>query len=286
MTTPTSLSLVDYVPKRTLPIRLAATCLNIMSSTLPRAVYDRFYFFAFPRYKAWVRRRYRAKALARRGADANRVETVFHCLEFSLVGSEGMEATYDVTKRVLTDKIPGDLVECGVAQGGTALMMALVNKKFGDTSRAFWLFDSYEGLPEPTAEDYRDGKTGTHVRPLPPGSCLGTIEDVSSLLFDQHKFDPKKVHLVKGWFQDTLPVTRDRMGPIAMLRLDGDWYESTKVCLENLYDKVSEGGCVIIDDYFSCYGAKLATDEFLAARKKAYPLVPDGRGGAYFQKLG
>jgi hypothetical protein len=89
--------------------------------------------------------------------------------------------------------------------------------------------------------------------------------------------------MVKGWFQDTLPVTRAKIGPIAVLRLDGDWYESTKVCFENLFDQVSNNGFVILDDYFSCFGCKKATDEFLAARGKAYPIIPDGRGGAYFQ---
>ncbi|MEO7798854.1 MAG: TylF/MycF/NovP-related O-methyltransferase [Opitutaceae bacterium] len=265
-------------------LRLAAGCLTLLHKLLPKSLYDRFYFFAFPRYKAWLRRSYRSRALSRAGADRDKVETVFKCLEFSLVGWQGMEATYQCTKDVLTQKIPGDLVECGVAQGGSALLIALVNRKFSDRPRALWLFDSYEGLPDPTTEDYNNGKTGTHVRPLPKGSCLGTIEDVSRLLFDQHQLPRESVRLVKGWFQDTLPTTRDKMGAIALLRLDGDWYESTKVCLEMLFDKVSPGGFVILDDYFSCYGCKRATDEFLSNRHLPYPIVPDGRGGAYFRK--
>jgi hypothetical protein len=284
MNPPTALPIVEEVVKPSLPLRVAATSLSIMSKVLPRELYDRFYFFAFPRYKAWLRRRYRARALARNGADREKVETVFKCLEFSLVGSQGMEATYDCTKRVLTERVPGDLVECGVAQGGSALLIGILNERFGNPPRRLWLFDSYEGLPEPTLEDYRGGKTGTHVRPLPKGSCLGTIEDVRRLLFQQHGLSDRYVQLVKGWFQDTLPVTHDRIESIALLRLDGDWYESTKVCLENLYDKVSAGGFVILDDYFSCYGCKRATDEFLASRKQEFPIVPDGRGGAYFQK--
>lgn len=200
------------------------------------------------------------------------------------MGYQGMEATYDCTKKVLTEKIPGDLVECGVAQGGSALLIALVNREFGGGDKKLWLFDSFEGLPEPTSEDFQGGKTGIHVRPLSKGSCLGTIEDVSRLLFQQHGMSPKTIELVKGWFQETLPVTRDRLGAIALLRLDGDWYESTKVCLEMLFDKVSEGGIVILDDYFSCFGCRRATDEFFAERGQTYPIIPDGRGGAYFQK--
>jgi O-methyltransferase len=267
-------------------LRLAAVCLRVMHAILPTALYERCYFFMFPRYKTWLRHRYLSKALRRTNADQEKVKMVFKCLEFSLVGWQGMEATYDCTKRVLDNRVPGDLVECGVAQGGSALLIALVNKKFGDGRKRLWLFDSYEGLPEPTVEDYQEGKTGTHVRPLPKGSCLGTIEEVSRLLFQQHQLPRESIELVKGWFQDTLPKTANRIGSIALLRLDGDWYESTKVCLDSLFDKVSDGGFVVLDDYLSCYGCKRATDEFLAARAKNYPIIPDGRGGAYFQKRG
>ena len=271
---------------RPLGFRLANACLTMMYRVLPRSAYDRIYFSLFPLYKAWLRSKYRRRALRKTGADRDKIETVHHCLEYSLVGWQGMEASYDCTKKVIVEKVPGGLVECGVAQGGSALLIALVNQKFGDGTRRLWLFDSYEGLPEPTQEDFKNGKTGEHVRPLPKGSCLGTIEEVSRLLFDQHKLVRRDIELVKGWFQDTLPKTRGDVGPIALLRLDGDWYESTKVCFDMMFDQVSEGGFVILDDYFTCYGCKRATDEFLAARGKGYPIVPDGRGGAYFQKIG
>jgi hypothetical protein len=260
--------------------------LTLLHKVLPRSVYDRLYFFLFPRYKAWRRDSYRRRALRQRGADVDKVEMVHQCLEYSLVGWQGMEATYDCTKRVIDEKVIGDFVECGVAQGGSALLIALINQKFGDGARRLWLFDSYEGLPDPTLEDFKGGKTGEHVRPLPKGSCLGTIEEVSRLLFESYGLPRGSIELVKGWFQATLPVTRARVGPVALLRLDGDWYESTKVCLETMFDQVSERGYVILDDYFTCFGCKRATDEFLAARGKHYPIIPDGRGGAYFRKLG
>ena len=273
-------------PPRPLTLRLANFCLTLLYRVLPRPVYNRLYSFLFPRYKAWRRDSYRRRALRQRGSDIDKVEMVYQCLEYSLVGWQGMEATYDCTKRVIDEKVTGDFVECGVAQGGSALLIALVNQKFGDGTRRLWLFDSYEGLPDPTHEDFKGGKTGEHVRPLPKGSCLGTIEEVSRLLFESYSLPRAGIELVKGWFQDTLHVTRARVGPVALLRLDGDWYESTKVCLEAMFDQVSEGGYVILDDYFTCFGCKRATDEFLAARGKNYPIVPDGRGGAYFQKLG
>jgi hypothetical protein len=103
-------------------------------------------------------------------------------------------------------------------------------------------------------------------------------------LFERFRLRRQQITLVKGWFQDTLPVTKAQIGPIALLRIDGDWYESTYCCLEHLYDNVSPGGQIIIDDYCSCFGARKATSEFLAARAVSSDLVPDGRGGASFEK--
>lgn len=275
---------MEQVARRTISQRLAAAWLGLLYHILPRPLYNRFYTFAFPRYKAWMRRRYRWRALKNPTPDLEKIEAVYRCLEYSLVGWQGMEATYDCATRVLTERIPGDLVECGVAQGGSALLLALARRRSDHESRILWLFDSFEGLPQPTVADFHDGRTGTHVRPLPKGSCMGTIEEVSRLLFDRHGVACESVKLVKGWFQETLPITRGQISAIALLRLDGDWYESTKVCLENLFEKVSAGGYVIVDDYFSCYGCKRATDEFLAARKLSLEIVADGRGGAFFQK--
>ena len=152
--------------------------------------------------------------------------------------------------------------------------------------RKMWLFDSFEGLPSPTGEDYdKTGKaTGPHLRPLRKGSCLGAKDQVEELLFLKFGLDRSNVHLVKGWFRDTLPASRERIGPISLLRIDGDWYESTKCCLENLYDQVLPGGCVIIDDYETCFGAKEAVDEFVARRGLSVSLSSDRRGGVLFQK--
>lgn len=275
----------NEAPSKPILIRLISKVLVVLHKVLPRAAYDRMYLFLFPRYKEFQRRRYRRIGLARRDVDREMVETVFKCMEFSLVGWQGLEATFKTTKDVLVRRIPGDLVECGVAQGGSALLIALVSGKYGD-NRHLWLFDSYEGLPDPTKQDFEGGKTGSHVRPLPKGSCLGTIEEVRDLLFRRQGLPEERITLVKGWFQDTLPSTRTKIDSIALLRLDGDWYESTKTCLENLFGRVSDGGFVILDDYFSCFGCKRATDEFLESLGKSYPIIPDGRGGAYFQKTG
>lgn len=78
--------------------------------------------------------------------------------------------------------------------------------------------------------------------------------------------DIRNVHLVRGWFEETLPKTKAMIGPIALLHIDADWYASTKMCLEELYAQVVEGGIVVIDDYGTWSGCKKATDEWAAAR--------------------
>lgn len=199
-------------------------------------------------------------------------------------GRKALENAFDVVDLVESNNIAGALVECGVAEGGTAAMLGLANKNLSNNIRNKWFFDSYEGLPEPTTEDYELGKTGHFIRPLPKGSCLGTIEQVSELMFTKLKFANNEVNLIKGWFQDTVPVTKNKIGPIAILRLDGDWYESTKVPLENFYDQITEGGYIIIDDYLTCFGSRKAVDEYLHNNNIQTKINLDGRGGVWFMK--
>ena len=150
-------------------------------------------------------------------------------------------------------------VECGVAKGGCLAIMkdnSINNKIFG--------FDSFEGMPDITNEDLGTynksdiyngfGKVGDNLS--------GGIENVYKT-FETLNLDTLNVFLVKGFFKDTLiQKNLDDIGEIAILRLDGDWYESTKICLEKLYHKVITGGVIIIDDYGHWVGSKRATDEF------------------------
>jgi O-methyltransferase len=264
-----------------------------LQRVLPEKAFDAFYDFTFPKYKAVVRGSYLLGGLlvhSWRDADRWRMVRRLHrVMPRSLVGIGGLEATYALARRMNRDRVPGDFVELGVARGGCAALLGgaiFDGEDPGAAGRRLWLFDSYEGLPDPTSEDFREGASGTgdHVRPLPKGSCLGTLEDVQELLLDQEGFPAERIRFVKGWFQDTVPATRDQIDRIAVLRIDGDWYESTKVCLEGLYDKVSPGGAVIVDDYASCYGCERAVHEFLDARGLRVDIRLDGRGGCWFLK--
>jgi O-methyltransferase len=267
--------------------RLGGHVLQLCARGLPAGAYRMLYAVAFSVHRAALRAwflRHRVPALVS-GNDAaqRRTAAVHSVMPYSLVGWQGLLATYDAVQSVSRRQRPGALVECGVARGGSAALLALSAADAG-APRHLWLFDSFAGLPEPTAADFTDGRTGMHVRPLPPGSCLGTMEEVQHVLFDRFRLDRGAVTLVKGWFQDTLPFHAAGIGEVAVLRLDGDWYESTRCCLENLYPHVVSGGIVIIDDYGSCFGAQRAVDEFLDARGIGVELVPDGRGGCWFIK--
>lgn len=266
--------------------RAAKLVLRGVGRVLPRPLYDAMYRPAFTLYRKALRAGYRRQIERQRRTGDNgavvRGELVHKLMPWSLVGASGLERTYDLAMAAVERGLAGAFVECGVARGGSAALLVTVAAREG-AGRHCFLFDSYEGLPDPTAEDFGDGdETGDHVRPLPRGSCLGTYDEVRDLLFRRLALDPDRVTMVKGWFQDTLPAAREGVGKIALLRLDGDWYDSTMCCLENLFDQVVAGGHVIIDDYHSCYGARRATDEFLARRGIRPELSPDGRGGCSF----
>lgn len=277
---------IDYKPS--LAGRAARAVLPVLHKVLPRSLYGLIYELAYNNYKRLLYFGHGAKIAGRRPfvSPERRVRDrlSMRLLPNTMGGRKALENAFDVVRSVDTRRIPGAIVECGVAEGGTAAMMAMTNRQLSGPKRHKWFFDSYEGLPEPTAEDYHDGRAGEFIRPLPKGSCLGTIEQVSSLLFEELDFDRDEITLVKGWFQDTVPVHRDKVGPISVLRLDGDWYESTKIPLDNFYDLVSPGGLVVIDDYATCFGSRKAVDEFRLERRIDTPLLEDGRGGVYFEK--
>lgn len=280
--------MISYTPS--LAGRAARVILPVLRKSVPAPLYARFYEALYASYKGTLYRAYGIKAGITRlfGTEIARLKTrlTHKLLPHTMGGRRALENAFEVVALAERHKIPGALVECGVAEGGTAAMMALTSKALGTEPRIKWLFDSYEGLPEPTAEDYVNGKAGEFIRPLPKGSCLGTIEQVSELFYNKLGFNRDEVRLVKGWFQDTVPVEKLNIGPIAVLRLDGDWYESTKVPLENLYDQIEPGGFIIIDDYATCFGSRRAVDEFRSERAIVTPLLQDGRGGVWFEKPG
>lgn len=136
--------------------------------------------------------------------------------------------------------------------GGSAGLIASIGR-----DRQIWLFDSWEGLPEPTKYDVKlSGLKGKK------GRDRGSEEKVRELLFDKMGLEKDRVHLIKGWFKDTIPC--QDIGEIALLHLDCDYYESVKLCLESLYKNVVTNGIIVVDDYVDWKGCKKAVDEFIA----------------------
>ncbi len=204
------------------------------------------------------------------------------------VSLERLDNVYRLAREVEERNLEGALVECGVWKGGCAAVLAWVAREHGWRRRAH-LFDSFEGLPEPTtvdgalAERYAGGRTSGRMESI--GKCVGTLRDVEEIFFGRLRIERDRVSFHPGWFQETMPKARAEIGPIALLRLDADWYESTKVCLEALYPRVVPGGFVILDDYGKWEGCRRAFHEYMAGQGGAAPpLKVIDPVGVYFVK--
>ena len=171
----------------------------------------------------------------------------------TMLSSRRLRGLYDAVRYAVSNDIAGEIVECGTARGGSAALMGLTLRQL-DSRKALWVFDTFEGLPEPTEADPDLRIARSYV-----GKCRGELEEVRSLFRDVEILAQSRI--VKGLFQNTLPETK--ISQIAVLHLDGDWYESIRVCLEVLYDRVSPGGIIQIDDYGYWAGARRAVDEFM-----------------------
>jgi O-methyltransferase len=188
-----------------------------------------------------------------------------------MTSSRRGRALLRLARQVDRDRVPGAIVDCGVWNGGSTVLLSI-----GAPGREVWAFDSFEGLPE--ADPQLDGDEAQGWT----GECLGA-EDVLREGFARYA-DPQRLHVVKGWFQDTFPTAAEQVGQVAVLHADGDWYESVKLTLETFYDRIAPGGYVVIDDYGEWIGARRATDEFRAARGITAPLVTVDHTGRYWRK--
>jgi O-methyltransferase len=172
-------------------------------------------------------------------------------------GPARLRALYDAVAYVVARQVPGDIVECGTARGGSAALMGLALKRL-QAQRTLWGFDTFAGIPPATEAD-----PDFEIARLYTGDFRAEQADVEVLL--RRLGVLAQTQLVKGLFQDTVPLAA--VGAIAVLHLDGDWYESVKVCLDHLYDRVSPGGVVQVDDYGHWQGARKAVDEFMNRRR-------------------
>lgn len=184
----------------------------------------------------------------------------------------GLEATYalfQAVKYIVQNKIPGDVVECGVWRGGSMMLIAYALQHFGDTSRQLYLYDTYAGFTEP--EDIDIDFDGQAMKPVWTQATHkglkmgfgGSVEDVRANL-RLTGYPEEGMHFIAGDVLQTIPATLPSR--IAVLRLDTDWYKSTLHELQHLYDLIVPHGVMFIDDYGWCRGARQATDEFFGDR--------------------
>lgn len=186
---------------------------------------------------------------------------------------------------VITHKIPGDMIETGVWRGGAVIFMRAALKAYGVTDRTVWVADSFEGLPEPDAEKFPLEAKAFHgvVQSKVMNHLAVGIEDVKRN-FEIFDLLDNQVQFLKGWFKDTLKTSPIKQ--LSILRLDGDHYDSTMDALTGLYDRVSPGGFIIVDDYGeeSWTYCKKAVEDFRNERGINEPLIRVDKSCYYWQR--
>ena len=192
-----------------------------------------------------------------------------------MTSTERMYALHQAVGHVVRAKLPGAFVECGVWRGGSAMVAALRLLELGAADRALYLYDTYEGMSEPTERDvsFKDqAPLGEWDKIRATRSnifCANSLADATASV-GSTGYPTEQVHFVKGKVEDTIPATLPEA--IAILRLDTDWYESTRHELIHLYPRLVPGGVLIIDDYGHWRGAREAVDGYFAEHAPA-PLL-------------
>lgn len=218
-------------------------------------------------------------------ADAEILKTV---MPFSVAGPWRLLAVIDAARHVVRHGIEGAFVECGVLRGGATMAAALAFLDEGTTDRDIHLFDTFEGMPAPTDADFKR-RTGISAKEILEGRRRVGVHGSDWAMAPESEvrgnlarvpYPPDRIHFTKGLVEETIPeAAPDR---IAVLRLDTDFYESTRHELQELVHRVSPHGVVLIDDYGSWDGARRAVDEFLAGSDRPFFLQRTDADGRAF----
>jgi hypothetical protein len=177
---------------------------------------------------------------------------------------------FERAKQVLLENVAGSFVECGVAAGGSSALLGALIRKYDDSGRHCYSFDTFTGMPAPSDEDRVNGKDAQSSC-WGKGTCAAPLESLREAC---RKVEAESyVSPIQGLFQKTLPESRDKIGKIAFLHIDCDWYESTVCVLEQLFPLLSPGAKVIIDDYDYWDGVQKAYSEYCTSCGLDYPIV-------------
>jgi len=197
----------------------------------------------------------------------------------SMIGLRRMDNIQQCVSSVIEEGVPGDLIETGVWRGGATIFMRAILKAYADTTRNVWVADSFQGLPKPDAEKFAADAGDTHFR----WSGLAVSEAQVRHNFERYGLLDDQVKFLVGWFKDTLP--KAPIESVAVMRLDGDMYESTIQALDELYPKLSVGGYCIIDDFGShASQAGQAVHDYRRDHGITDEIVPIDNFGAYWRK--
>lgn len=199
-------------------------------------------------------------------------------LAHTMIGLKRLDNIQFCSEDVLANRIPGDFIEAGVWRGGASIFMRAILKAYGITDRCVWAADSFEGLPLPNPQRYPADKGALwHT-----WNALAVSLDEVKTNFSRYGLLDEQVRFLKGWFSETLPSTRNQRW--AVIRLDGDMYESTIDVLENLYPNLSVGGYVIIDDYESIAACRQAVLDYRQAHSIPEEIRPIDWNAAFWRR--
>lgn len=198
--------------------------------------------------------------------DDETVEVVRRVRRHTMTSPERLEALIRATEHVVAAGVPGAIVECGVWRGGSMMAAALTLRRLGATDRELVLFDTFSGMTEPTAEDADSPYDGYSLHRMwqRREQWSGVPADRVRAAIASTGYPMERVRLVEGPVEETLPAAAPQR--IALLRLDTDWYASTRAEMEHLYPRLERGGVLLLDDYGHYAGARRAVDEVLAER--------------------
>jgi O-methyltransferase len=202
--------------------------------------------------------------------DSDKIQTISKVLPYTMTSKARLSALCDAVHYVVKNQIPGDIVECGVWKGGSMMAVAHTLLSLEDRTRDLYLFDTFDGMTEPGKNDIAvTGETAAEL--LGKGDkeksevwCYAAIDQVRSAIHDTG-YPTDRTFLIKGRVEDTVPSQAPQ--EISILRLDTDWYESTRHEMIHLFPRIAIGGVLIIDDYGWWEGARQAIDEYIEEKK-------------------
>ena len=177
---------------------------------------------------------------------------------FTMLSDERLNMLLKLSTEIIKNQIPGAFVECGTCRGGSGALLAWA-AQHDERGRHVYLFDSFQGHPSFASEHAPDREEVTRWA----GTMVASQEDVRLALRSVNVQDLARVHIVPGWFQDSIPA--QNIPQIALLHLDADWYDSTLFCLQALYSRVVTDGHIVVDDYHYLEGCRQAVDTFFSA---------------------